>query len=60
MLSNIFLILLWFERYHRNCQAVLAAIGMNDLTYCKVQNIGVLKFSELIKFSILANRNISV
>ena len=28
--------------------------------YCKVRNIGVLKFSELIQFSILANRNISV
>ena len=28
--------------------------------YCKVRNIGVLKFSELIHFSILANRNISV
>ena len=27
--------------------------------YCKVRNIGVLKFSELINFSILANRNIS-
>ena len=28
--------------------------------YCKVRNIDVLKFSELINFSILANRNISV
>ena len=28
--------------------------------YCKVRNISVLKFSELIHFSMLANRNISV
>ena len=29
--SNIFCFLLLLERYHQNCQAVLAAIGMNGL-----------------------------
>ena len=29
--SNIFKILLLLERYHHNCQAVLAATGMNSL-----------------------------
>ena len=30
-LSNIFYILPSLERYHQNCQAVLAATGMNGL-----------------------------
>ena len=31
--SNIFQILLLLERYHQNCQAVLAAIGTNGLQH---------------------------
>ena len=30
--TNIFQILLLLERYHKNCQAVLAASGLNVLT----------------------------
>ena len=30
--SNSFKILLFLERYHQNCQAVLAAIGTKGLT----------------------------
>ena len=45
--SNIFQILLLLEKYHRNCQVVLVATGMNRLmhmmcyiyaTYCRIGN----------------------
>ena len=31
--SNIFLKIALHERYHQNCQAILAATGMTGLTY---------------------------
>ena len=43
---------------HIQCQR--NHIEVKKIDYCKVRNIGVLRFSELIQFSILANRNISV
>ena len=44
----------------KTLQEKLTRLANKQCRYCKVRNIGVLKFSELINFSILANRNISV
>ena len=50
--SNISEILLLLERYHQNCQAVLAATGMNGLKFVwYIREIHPLSQGILIRIS---------